>query len=96
MELIEANFRIVVRANDEKGLGAGVEAVRNLMLFGGHGVGVAPPGGPLPQVDTWSIYAKARSVEEAEGMIEEAVSDIEGVAVVVSIEAFDPGAAASR
>ena len=59
-----------------------------MILFGGHGVGVAPPGGPLPEADTWSIYLKAETEAEARQAMEEAIAGLD-VAVLVSVEPFE-------
>ena len=90
MDFTEANFRVVLRTHDD-GLGQAIGTADNLILFGGHGVGTAPPeGGPLPEVDTWSIYAKAEGPEEARRMVEDAVSGLERVAAVVEVQPFSP------
>jgi hypothetical protein len=78
MELADCNYRIVIRTRDE-GLSHAISAAPGLILFGGHGVGVVPPGGgKLPEVDTWSIYAKADT----------AIKELD-VAVLVSVEPFE-------
>lgn len=87
MDLSEANYRVALRTHDE-GVHQAIAVARNLLLVGGTGVGVAPPGGPLPKVDTWGIYAKAASAEEAQRMVADAVSGLEGVAVVVGVQPF--------
>jgi hypothetical protein len=87
MELADCNYRAVVRTRDE-GLGLAISAASGMILFGGHGVGVAPPGGPVPDVDTWSIYVVADSEGEAQRAVEEAIGGLE-VAVLLSVEPFE-------
>jgi hypothetical protein len=87
MELADCNYKAVVRTRDEK-LGAAISAASGMILFGGHGGGVAPPGGPLPEVDTWSIYIRADSEVDARQAIERAVGGLD-VAVLVSVEPFN-------
>jgi hypothetical protein len=87
MELADCNFSAVVRTHDER-LGAAIDAASGMILFGGHGGGIAPPGGPVPEVDTWSIYLKADTELEARRAIEETIDGLD-VAVLVSIEPFE-------
>lgn len=87
MDISEATYRVGVRTHDD-GLHQAIGAAPNLILFGGTGVGMAPPGGPLPEVDTWGIYAKAENAEEAQQMVKEAISGLEKVAVVIDVQPF--------
>ena len=87
MELTDCNFRAIVRTRDER-LSAAIGAASGMILFGGHGEGVAPPGGPLPEADTWSIYVKAATEAEARQAMEEAIAGLD-VAVLVSVEPFE-------
>jgi hypothetical protein len=87
MDLSEATYRVSLRTRDED-VHQAISAAKDLILVGGHGVGVAPPGGPLPEVDTWGIYAKATSAEEAQRMVEDAVAGLKKVAVVVDVQPF--------
>jgi hypothetical protein len=88
MELADCNYRIVIRTRDE-GLSHAISAAPGLILFGGHGVGVVPPGGgKLPEVDTWSIYAKADTEDDAREAAETAIKELD-VAVLVSVEPFE-------
>jgi hypothetical protein len=87
MELANCSYRAVVRTRDER-LGEAVSATPGLILFGGHGVGVAPPGGELPEVDTWSIYVRADTETDAREAVEKAIGGLD-VAVLVSVEPFE-------
>jgi len=87
MDLSEANYRVVLRTHDDE-IHQAIAGAGGLVLFMGTGGGIAPPGGPLPEVDTWGIYAKAESAEEAQRMVEDAVSGLEKVAVVISVAPF--------
>ena len=86
VDISEANYRVALRTYDD-GVHQAIAAASDLVLFAGTGAGMAPPGGPLPEVDTWGIYAKADSAEEAQRMVEEAVSGLQ-VAVVIGIQPF--------
>lgn len=87
MDLSEANYRVGLRTRDEE-VHQAIAAASDLILVGGHGGGIVPPGGPLPEVDTWGIYAKAPSADQARQMVEDAVAGLDAVAVVVDVQPF--------
>ncbi len=87
MDLGEANYRVALRTRDEE-LHNAIAAAPDLILVGGSGGGIVPPGGPLPEIDNWGIYAKADTPEQAQRMVEDAVSRLEQVAVVVDVQPF--------
>ncbi len=87
MEIGDANFKVVVRGGpaDDEFTEAIVGADR-LLLMSGHGGSVIARGGTLPDADTWSIYAKAETAEEAEEMVTAAVKGLQRPRVIVSVE----------
>lgn len=87
MEIGEANYRVALRTHDDE-VHQAIAAAESLLLIAGTGAGMAPPGGPLPEIDTWGIYVKAETPEEAQRMVEDAVSGLERVAVVVDVQPF--------
>jgi hypothetical protein len=87
----ECNFRVVVKGRDPDGdFKAAIDVAPDVILFGGHGGGVVGAGGELPEVDTWSVYAKADSVDEAEAAVADAIKGLNPQRFIVSIAAFDP------
>lgn len=87
MELPDCNYRVVVRTHDE-GLSDAIGAAPDLILVAGHGGGIVPPGGKPPEVDTWSIYARADAKDTARQAVEKAIEGLD-VAVLVSVEPFE-------
>jgi hypothetical protein len=89
--LDECNFRVVVKGRDpERDFKLAIDVASDVILFGGHGGGMVGAGGELPEVDTWSVYAKADSADEAEAAVADAIKGLDPQRLIVSTEAFDP------
>ena len=87
----DCNFRVIVRGADpEDDFHLVIQATPDLILFGGHGGGTIGAGCELPAVDTWSVYAKAESPEDAEAKVAGAIKALKPQRFIVGVEPFDP------
>ena len=87
MELDEYGYRVVMRGGpaDEE-FSTAISSAASMVLVSGHGGGIVPPGAPLPEVDTWSIFVDAPTQDEARRRVEEALDSLQHPRFIVSVE----------